>query len=65
MLNEPHLRRLVREYLHNYHEDRIQALKKEAPSGRAAERRPTGTAKVVGLSRVGGLHHRYQWQTAA
>jgi hypothetical protein len=29
------------------------------------EPRPRGTAKVVGMPRVGGLHHRYHWQTAA
>ena len=60
------LRRLVREYTQYYHEDRIHdALRKEAPTGRVVERRPTGTAKVVGVARVGGLHHRYHWQTAA
>ena len=66
VLNESHLRRLVRNYLDYYHEDRIHdALKKEPPTLRAIERRPRATAKVVGMPRVGGLHHRYQWQTAA
>ena len=66
VLNESHLRRLVRVYLEYYHDDRIHdALKKETPTLRAVERRPRGTAKVVGAARVGGLHHRYHWQTAA
>jgi transposase InsO family protein len=66
VLNESHLRRLVRDYLKYYHDDRIHdALKKETPTPRVVERRPSGTAKVVGMPRVGGLHHRYQWQTAA
>ena len=66
VLNEFHLRRLVRDYLEYYHEDRIHdALKKETPTLRAVEGRPRGPAKVVGMSRGGGLHHRYQWQTAA
>jgi hypothetical protein len=39
--------------------------KKETPTLRVIERRPRGTAKVVGMPRVGGLHHRYRWQTAA
>jgi putative transposase len=66
VLNESHLRRLVREYLEYYHDDRIHdALKKEAPILRVVERRPRGTAKVVSAPRVGGLHHRYHWQAAA
>jgi transposase InsO family protein len=66
VLSESHLRRLVRDYLEYYHDDRIHdALKKETPTLRVVERRPNGTAKVVGAPRVGGLHHRYQWQTAA
>jgi len=52
VLNESHLRRLVREYLEYYHDDRIHdALKKEAPILRVVERRPRGTAKVVSAPR--------------
>lgn len=66
VLSESHVRRLVREYLHYYHEDRVHdALNKDAPAGRVLERRQTNAARVVGMPRVGGLHHRYQWQTAA
>ena len=66
VLNESHLRRLVREYLDYYHEDRIHdALNKETPVGSPPEPRPSGAARVVGVPRVGGLHHRYHWQTAA
>jgi hypothetical protein len=58
VLNESHLRRLVRDYLEYYHDDRIHdALQKETPTLRAVERRLRGTAKVVGVPRVGGLHH--------
>ena len=65
-VSESHLRRLLRDYLEYYHDDRIHdALKKETPTLRPVERRPKGTAKVVGRPRVGGLHHRYHWQTAA
>ena len=50
----------------SYHDDRIHdALKKETPNPRVVEPRPRGTAKGAGIPRVGGLHHRYQWQTAA
>jgi transposase InsO family protein len=66
VLNESHLRRLVRDYLEYYHDDRIHdALKKDTPTLRAVEPRPRGTAKVVGAARVGGLHHRYHWEAAA
>jgi hypothetical protein len=66
VLNESHLRRLVRDYLAYYHDDRIHdALKKETPTLRAVERKPSATANVVGMHRVGGLHHRYDWQAVA
>ena len=66
VLSEAHLRRLVRDYLQYYHEDRIHdALKKDTPTGRVIEYRPSESAKVSGAPRVGGLHHRYHWQTAA
>jgi len=49
VLNEFHLRRLLRDYLEYYHDDRIHdALKQETPTLRVVERRPSGTAKVVG-----------------
>ena len=32
---------------------------------RPVRQRPSPTAKVVGLPRVGGLHHRYEWRVAA
>ena len=66
VLSESHLRRLVRDYVEYYHDDRIHdALNKETPTLRVVEPRPRGTAKVVGMPRVGGLHRRYHWQTAA
>lgn len=66
VVSESHLRRLVREYLHYYHEDRVHdALIKDTPTGRVLELRQTDVARVMGVPRVGGLHHRYQRQTAA
>jgi putative transposase len=50
VLNESHLCRLLRDYLEYYHDDRIHdALKKETPTLRVVQRRPSGTAKVVGM----------------
>jgi transposase InsO family protein len=65
VLNEDHLRRLLRDYVRYYNTDRVHTSIKDAPEGRAAEARPSSGAKVVGFPRVGGLHHRYAWKNAA
>ena len=65
-LDERHLRRLVREYVAYYHEDRIHdALAKDTPNRRCVECRPSGEAQVASSARLGGLHHRYSWRLAA
>ena len=65
VLNECHLRRLVRDYLEYYHDDRIHdALKKEAPTFRASNAGRAGPPRSW-EPRVGGLHQCYHWQTAA
>jgi putative transposase len=65
-LNEAHLRRLVREYISYFHEDRIHdGLGKDTPNRRPIETRPWPEAKVLSSPRLGGLHHRYFWQQAA
>jgi len=33
--------------------------------GRESAPKPSATAKVVALPRVGGVHHRYEWRDAA
>jgi len=66
VLNEAHLRRLLRGYVSYYHQDRTHdALGKETPEGRLIQARPSAVAEVVGMPRVGGLHHRYKWSVAA
>jgi transposase InsO family protein len=65
VLNEDHLRRLLREYVDYYNDERVHTSIGDAPVGRATESRPSEHAKVVGLPRVGGLHRRYRWRTAA
>jgi putative transposase len=65
-LNEPHLRRLLREYVTYHNEERIHdALDKDTPNRRAVEHRPSPVAKVISSARLGGLHHRYRWSVAA
>lgn len=57
---------LLREYVAYHHDDRTHlGLAKETPMQRAVEPRPSPTAKVVALPRLGGLHHRYLWREAA
>jgi putative transposase len=65
-LNERHLRRLGREYMAYYHEDRTHiGLNKMTPVSRRIESRPTRTSKISCQPRIGGLHHRYGWTEAA
>ena len=64
-LNEEHLRRLIREYVRYYHEDRIHdSLGKDTPYGRAVESKPP-QATLISSTRLSGLHHRYHWHEAA
>jgi transposase InsO family protein len=65
VLNEHHLRRLLRNYADYYNNERVHTSIGDAPNGRPVELRPAAVAKVVGIPRVGGLHHRYAWREAA
>jgi transposase InsO family protein len=61
VLNEHHLKRLMRDYIRYYHEDRTHlGLGKETPGNRPAEKSAGRSCRVVSLPRLGGLHHRYQ-----
>jgi hypothetical protein len=65
-LDEQHLRRLVRDYVNYYHQDRIHdSLDKDSPDRRPMEQRPSAIATVTSSPRLGGLHHRYRWRAAA
>ena len=64
-LNEEHVRRIGREFIAYYHEDRTHlGLDKDTPLERAIEGKPA-RAELESLARVGGLHHRYVWKAAA
>ena len=66
VLNEDHLRRLLREFLAYYHDDRTHlALGKDPPRQRAVSPVPSPAAKIVSAPRLAGLHHRYEWVEAA
>jgi transposase InsO family protein len=66
VFDERHLIQLMQLYIDYYQEDRCHlGLDKDAPATRSLTPRPSSTAKVVALPRVGGLHHRYEWRQAA
>ncbi len=63
--NETHLRRLIRDYVTYYHDDRTHdALDKDTLHRRPVERKPSPVAKVTSGPRLGGLHDRYGWSEA-
>ena len=65
-LNDEHLRRLVRDYVAYFHHDRIHdALSKDTPHCRPVENKPCPQATLISNARLGGLHHRYSWRSAA
>ena len=58
VLNERHLRRILREYFSYYHTCRTHiSLNKDPPETRIVE--PPELGNIVAFPRVGGLHHRY------
>ena len=66
VLNETHLRRLMQQYISYYHADRIHdSLEKDTPAVRPISSKPNPSARLVSFPRMGGLHHRYDWQQAA
>ena len=63
LLNEQHLRRILRSYLEYYHRSRCHlSLDGDAPVPRAVQGPEMG--QVIELSEVGGLHHRYVREAA-
>jgi putative transposase len=61
ILNQRHLRRLLKSYFAYYHRSRTHlALGKDTPNKRAVMRK----GKIIAFPEVGGLHHRYERRTA-
>jgi putative transposase len=59
VLNERHLRRVLRSYVNYYHHWRTHhSLKMDTPKPRATQPRELGPARKV--PEVGGLHHHYE-----
>jgi transposase InsO family protein len=60
VLNERHLKRLMKDYVRYYHADRTHlGLSKQTPAGRMATERTHADRRVVSMPQLGGLHHRY------
>jgi putative transposase len=58
VLNERHLRRVLKRYFGYYHRSRTHlSLAKDAPEPREIE--PPEQGEIVEVPEVGGLHHRY------
>ena len=63
VLNDRHLRRILKSYFRYYHESRTHlSLDKDAPESRPIQ--SNGLGRIVGISQVGGLHHRYERRAA-
>jgi len=63
VLDEKHLRRVLKQYFNYYHESRTHlGLEKDCPRPRPAE--PPELGPIGAEPMVGGLHHRYYRQAA-
>src|SRR5262249_48636471 len=57
ILDEDRLRRVLSSYIRYYHRSRLHlSLDKDSPDPRPAQ----SVGKVVAITEVGGLHHRYE-----
>jgi len=63
--DEDHWRRLLGDDVNYDNAERVHTSIEDPPVGRPVESRPSERAEVIGLSRVGNLHHRYRWREAA
>ncbi len=58
ILNEDHLRRILKSYFQYYHNSRPHlSLDRNSPTPRGVE--PPSQGEMVAIPQVGGLHHRY------
>jgi transposase InsO family protein len=65
ILNENHLRKLLKLYVKYYNEDRTHlTLYKDSPNRREILKLPIGERKLLSVPKIGGLHHRYYWKKA-
>lgn len=66
IFNEEHFRKLLGEYFDYYHADRPHlGLDNDSPKKRDVIYRPSEKSKIIGIKKVGGLYHKYEWRKAA
>ena len=66
VLNERHLRQLIKSFVTYHNEDRTHiGVGKDSPCGRPVEQSPGREANVFRPPRVGGVHRRDAWRQAA
>lgn len=65
VFDESHLRRLLRDSIEYYNEERVPTIIRDSPVGRSVRTRPSARSGIVGQPSVGGLHHCYEWREAA
>ncbi len=64
--NERHLKKVLRGYFDYYNNDRTHlGLVKQTPDDRHVSKRASKSDHLVGIPKVGGLHHRYEWREVA
>ena len=64
VFGERYLRRLLADYVAYYNAERGHTRLGDSPEDRPIQAQPSPTTKVIGLPRVGALHHRYVWARA-
>jgi len=63
VLNDNHLRWLLKDYFRYYHKSRTHlSLSKDAPECRAIQSNKSD--RIIQIPEVGGLHHRYERRAA-
>ena len=65
VINERHLRAVLREYVTHYNDGRPhRTLDLETPTGPPARAGPPLVGRIVARPVLGGLHHEYDWLAA-
>jgi hypothetical protein len=66
IFNGAHLMDLMKSYVDYYNKERPHlTLDRNSPDGREIQNKPSKSAKIIALPRLGGLHHKYEWREAA
>lgn len=57
IFNEKQLHNLMKQYVDFHNNDRCHlSVSRDSPSGREIQNKPFGSARVISLPRIGGLH---------